>query len=228
MISATASKTTLAGSPRTSSSLDEGLPLYEELQYSDHHDDALPPAIATPTEVAHFLLHLLVSTEAMSLDQGRRVAARWTKGTGQELLSYPPVMFFEIFGTEDGWIVYREVKLAVHVEKSKSFRYKCEACEYHHLQHRQRASTANEGTGIWLAPLTCLEIAALVATFSAADGTLKQVAPFVAIYGGGALAGLSSILCLRLCRGRRNVIEGELTSELNAALLQRATPPGRA
>ena len=131
MTSATASKTTPMGSPCNSSSLDEGLPLYEELRYSDHHDDALPLATASPAEVAHFLLHLLVSTEAMSLDQGRRVAARWTKGTGQELLSYPPVMFFETLGTEKGWIVYREIKMAVHAEKSKGFRYKYGACEYH-------------------------------------------------------------------------------------------------
>jgi hypothetical protein len=94
----------------------------------------LPPSTATPAEIAHFLLHLLISTEATSLDQGRRVTARWTKGTGQEILSYPAVMYFEIFGTEDGWIVYRKVKMAVHIQKSKGFWYKYGACEYDHPQ----------------------------------------------------------------------------------------------
>lgn len=98
MTSVIASKTTPVGSPRNSSSLDGDLPLYEEFQYSDHHHDALPSTTATPAEVAHFLLHLLLSTEAMSLDQGRRAVAKWTKGTGQELLNYPPVMYFETFG----------------------------------------------------------------------------------------------------------------------------------
>jgi hypothetical protein len=64
MTSETASKTTPVGSPRNSSSLDEDLPLYGEFQYSDQND-ALPPATATPVEVADFLPHLVVSTESM-------------------------------------------------------------------------------------------------------------------------------------------------------------------
>jgi len=99
---AAASKTTPVESPRNSSSLDKCLPLYEELQCSEHHDDVLPRATSTSAEVACFLLHLLVSSEAMPLNQGRRVAARWITGTGQELHSYPPVMYLDIFRAEDG------------------------------------------------------------------------------------------------------------------------------
>ena len=121
MTSVTASKTTPEGSPRNSSSLDGDLPLYEEFQYSDHHHDALPSTTATPAEVAHFLLHLLLSTEAMSLDQGRRAVAKWTKGTRQQLLNYPPVMYFEIFGrrvdcvsrSEDGGPLREEQRILV-------------------------------------------------------------------------------------------------------------------
>jgi hypothetical protein len=228
MTSTTASKTTPTGSPRNSSSLDEGLPLYEELQYSDHHDDALPHATATPTEVAHFLLQLLVLTEAMSLDQGRRVAARWTKGTGQELLSYPPMMFFEIFGTEDGWIVYRETKMAVHVERMQGFWYKYGACKYHHPQHCERENTANEDTDVWLALLSCLVVVATVIFFSAANETLDAVAPSVMIYGGFGVFGLSVFLCVRSYRGRKKMIEGSLASELHTAVLKRATTPAHA
>jgi hypothetical protein len=80
MTPATASKAIPVRSPRNSSSFDERLPFYERFQYSNRSDDALPPAKVTPAEVAHFLLHLLVSTESMSLDHGRRVTAKWTKG----------------------------------------------------------------------------------------------------------------------------------------------------
>lgn len=64
------------------------LPLYEELEQTDHSDHALPtpdlPGLnATPTQVSEFLFELLVSTKAMSSDeQARDVAARWKLGTG--------------------------------------------------------------------------------------------------------------------------------------------------
>jgi hypothetical protein len=119
MTSETASKTTPVGSPRNSSSLDEDLPLYGEFQYSDQND-ALPPSTATPAEVADFLLHLVVSTESMSLDQARGVATKWTNRAGQDLLSYPDAMYFQIFGYENGWIVCREVKMVAHRENMKT------------------------------------------------------------------------------------------------------------
>jgi hypothetical protein len=122
-------KTTSMGSPREGS-LDENLPLYEEFQYSDQQDIvALPSIKATPVEVADFLVPVLVSTD-MSVDQARRVAAKWTRGSGQELRSYPPTMFFEIFGKEDGWIVYREVKMALHNERNKKIWYRYGPCKY--------------------------------------------------------------------------------------------------
>jgi hypothetical protein len=119
-------KTTSAGSSREGS-LDENLPLYEEFQYSDQHGNALPSAKATPAEIVDFLVHLLVSTD-MPVDQARRVAAKWTRGSGQELRSYPPAMYFEIFGKEDGWITYREVKMALHNERNKGIWYRCGTC----------------------------------------------------------------------------------------------------
>lgn len=122
-------KNASAGSPREGS-LDENLPLYEEFQYSDQHDNALPSPKATPAEVVDFLIHILVSTDSMSVDQARRVASKWTKGSGQELRSYPPAMFFELFGNEDGWIAYREVKMAIHKEKNKRFWSRFHPCEY--------------------------------------------------------------------------------------------------
>ena len=112
---------------------EENLPLYEEFQHSEGQNDVLPDARATPMEVADFLTHLLIDARGMSTDGARRVAAMWTKGTGQELRSFPPAMYFEIFGKEDGWIVYREVHLALHREKSKGFWYRyggCKCCRF--------------------------------------------------------------------------------------------------
>lgn len=110
------------------SELEEGLPLYAELQYTEVLPDLLPHAKASPTEVSDFWVHLLTDSRDMSTDGARRLAALWTKGTGQELRSYSPAMYFEIFGTEDGWIVYREVHLAIHREKSTEFWYTCSNC----------------------------------------------------------------------------------------------------
>lgn len=108
---------------------DEHLPLYEEFQHSEGQGDELPNKKATPMEVSDFLTHLLINSRGMSTDGARRVAALWTRGTGQELRSFPPAMFFEIFGKEDGWIVFREVHLAIHREKSKKFSHRYGACE---------------------------------------------------------------------------------------------------
>jgi hypothetical protein len=112
------------------SELEEGLPLYTELQYTEALPDFLPHAKASPMEVSDFLVHLLASSRDMSNDNARRLAALWTKGTGQELRGFPPAMYFDIFGTEDGWIVYREVHLTLHREKSKELWYKYGAREY--------------------------------------------------------------------------------------------------
>ena len=112
------------------SELEEGLPLYAELQYTESQSDVVPHAKASPMEVSDFLVHILTSSRDMSTDGARRVAALWTKGTGQELRSFPPAMYFEIFGKEDGWIVYREVHLALHRGRSKEFWYTYGICEY--------------------------------------------------------------------------------------------------
>jgi hypothetical protein len=117
----------------------DSLPLYEEFQHSEDHNDVFPDVKATPMEVSDYLAHLLINSRGMSTDGARRVAALWTRGTGQELRSFPPAMYFEIFGKEDGWIVYREVHLAIHEEKKKKSGYRYGACTYcvslHTMKH---------------------------------------------------------------------------------------------
>lgn len=38
--------------------------------------------------------------------------------------SYDPSIYFEIFGAEYGWILYREIKLSIHEDKRRKFTYK--------------------------------------------------------------------------------------------------------
>jgi hypothetical protein len=62
MASATAPKTTPVGSLHITAALQRAPSFLRGFQYFNRTDDALPPATATPAEVAHCLLHLLVPT----------------------------------------------------------------------------------------------------------------------------------------------------------------------
>jgi hypothetical protein len=92
---------------------DKTFPPYEEFQHCEGQMDVLPDAKASPMEGSDFLAHLLINSRGMLIDNARRITALWTRGTGQELCGYPATMYFEIFGKEDGWILCREVHLAI-------------------------------------------------------------------------------------------------------------------
>lgn len=109
---------------------EERLPLYEESHHPSLGELQQPQPRATPDEVRDFLVRLLVSNRGLPVDHARRVAAKWTKGTGRELASYPPLMYCDIFGFEDGWIVYKEAKLFIANEKNKKFSHRHGASEY--------------------------------------------------------------------------------------------------
>lgn len=99
---------------------EEQLPLYEQHEQSQgdkHHQVALPEKEAMPEQVREFLEQLLVNERGLAIDHSQRIAARWTIGKGNEVRSYPPAMYLETFGREDGWIVYREVKLCIYREE---------------------------------------------------------------------------------------------------------------
>ena len=194
-------KSTSAGSSRDGS-LDENLPLYEEFQCSDQHGNALPSAKATPAEIVDFLVHLLVSTD-MPVDQARRVAAKWTRGSGQELRSYPPAMYFEIFGKEDGWITYREVKMALHNERNKGIWYRY-------------------GTYIVLAVLLCFEAIAVAITFSDLNENVRIVAGVASFAGGMSCFFTSVLACVTLSQSPRKTIEAELRIALNKGIPQQS------
>lgn len=112
-----------ASSPRKVSMSDRGdeehLPLYEEFQHSEGQSDVVPDKKATPDEVREFLAHLLIDKRNLPLDYVRRTVSKWNVGSGHELRSYSPSMYLDIFGREDGWVIYREVKLAIEHERVK-------------------------------------------------------------------------------------------------------------
>lgn len=93
------------------------LPTYEQFQTTDANTSETPPEVtATADQIRDFLVNLLTSKRGLALDHARRIASKWTIGNGKELRSYPPSMYLEIFGREDGWIVYKETKLCIALD----------------------------------------------------------------------------------------------------------------
>ncbi|TKA34152.1 hypothetical protein B0A50_00132 [Salinomyces thailandicus] len=105
---------------------EERLPLYGGFQYehAGAHQDDLPTNAASPNEVRDFIVHVLVSRRQLPVDHARRIATRWTIGSGLEMRSYPASMYLELFGSEDGWILYREIKLMMHAEANRKFMHR--------------------------------------------------------------------------------------------------------
>lgn len=83
----------------------------------------LPSAAATPQEVRIFISHLL-REQGIPQSDASGVAAAWKIGRGREMRSYDPSIYFELFGAEHGWILYREIKLRIHQEKCQKLTYK--------------------------------------------------------------------------------------------------------
>jgi hypothetical protein len=61
--------------------------------------------------VRKFIADLLVATRDLPENEARAIADNWKLGTGDELWTYPTHMFKHLFGVEEGWTVYREVKV---------------------------------------------------------------------------------------------------------------------
>lgn len=116
---------------------EERLPLYGGFQYehAGAHQDDLPTNAASPNEVRDFIVHVLVSRRQLPVDHARRIATRWTIGSGLEMRSYPASMYLELFGSEDGWILYREIKLMMHAEANRKFMHRYMSRKYTSMCH---------------------------------------------------------------------------------------------
>ncbi|RMY78589.1 hypothetical protein D0864_09248 [Hortaea werneckii] len=96
---------------------EEHLPVY---QCSEHADpNTLPASQASPEDVRQFIISVLVSRRQLPIDYARYVAARWHIRSGLELRTYPASMYSELFGSEDGWIIYKEIKPMIDGESQK-------------------------------------------------------------------------------------------------------------
>lgn len=93
-----------------------------------------PDAKATPDQVRDFIVELLTKRRNLHIDHARRIASRWTMGTGQELGAYPPTMFGEMFGYEPGLIVYKETRVAL-LDHSKAKHARVRAVVYKYVNY---------------------------------------------------------------------------------------------
>jgi len=111
---------------------EETLPLYQEFQLQDAstQTDKVPPSTATPDEVRDYLASLLRRNHNLSDDQVRRVVAHWTIGTGRELRVYTAQMYLDIFGSEYGWTLYRDVRLEFYRVAPKNWLQDGRLCGY--------------------------------------------------------------------------------------------------
>ncbi|KAK5123127.1 hypothetical protein LTR85_003325 [Meristemomyces frigidus] len=101
---------------------EESLPLYSNLDFDEAVGTSsldLPDSTATPDKVREYLVQLLTIQRKLPIDHARRAAARWSTGSGRELRKYSPAMYLTIFGPEDGWLLYKDVMVALHKTKKK-------------------------------------------------------------------------------------------------------------
>ncbi|GAB7364560.1 hypothetical protein MBLNU230_g5367t1 [Neophaeotheca triangularis] len=100
-----------------SSETDENQPLYTEsdtLPREPYGSTQIPDNEATPQQVREFITQLLVTKRSLPIDHARRIAARWTIGNGHEMGAWPVKRYAEIFGDEDGRIVYKDVQVILY------------------------------------------------------------------------------------------------------------------
>lgn len=131
---------------RSEHAAEETLPLYEEFQYSETQADIIPPPTATPVEVRDYLASLLKNKHSLPEDHARRVVSRWTLGTGRELRNYTPQMYLDILGHEEGWFLYRDVRMDLYRSRTVTSVQKFGACESSLCRLRPLSITMNSLT----------------------------------------------------------------------------------
>lgn len=103
---------------KTSIDVESLLPAYEQHQSTGVETKISPPEeTATADDIRVFLTQLLISERGLFPDHAHDIASRWKTGNGKELRTYPAAMYLDIFGREDGWVVYRETKLCLARDK---------------------------------------------------------------------------------------------------------------
>lgn len=78
----------------------------------------LPPT-ASPAEVRNFLTNLLITHRGIPLDHAQHIASHWTLGSGREISTYSATICLQVFGYENGWILYKEIKILQFHDKQQ-------------------------------------------------------------------------------------------------------------
>merc|ERR1711939_56540 len=166
---------------------EEHLPVYQRSEQAD--SNILPASQASAEEVRHFIIHVLVSRRQLSLDDARRVATRWTVGSGLELRTYSPSMYLEVFGSEHGWILYKELRPIIDAES-------------------QGKTIDHYGPGLVVAVLFVYFVMSLIFI-----NLKKDAFSFVMGLGGILASGLGILMIMKIGsagENRRNKVIGEL------------------
>lgn len=97
----------------------------------------VPLETANLSEVRSFIINVLVGQYDVDREHAQNLAQLWTVGSGRELRQFPARLFVEIFGSEAGWVLYKEVSARVIGETVKTmdvFDYKNRGMAYSFFQ----------------------------------------------------------------------------------------------
>ncbi|KAH9844477.1 hypothetical protein Tdes44962_MAKER01511 [Teratosphaeria destructans] len=108
------------GHPQEDATVDETLPLHSECVVNGDSSTVFLEKDASADDIREYLSQILVSKYRVGIDEARRVALKWGAGTVRELKQYPPHMFLELFGPENGWLLYKQVKMGVAEQENKN------------------------------------------------------------------------------------------------------------
>ena len=155
----------------------------------------IPEPDALPNDIREFLTEILSVSRGLSREHASTIADKWRLGTGRELRDYPPKMYLEIFGPEEGWCVYREVKsrlLSMKNQRALPRESRALSSMSHTCRHDYDHALTNVLVGIGVFFLVTAYY--LIPAFWSSSRALPlRVMAFVAfsLFGGGGL-----ILCM--------------------------------
>jgi hypothetical protein len=76
-----------------------------------------PPQDATPTEVRSWFITLLCDLHAVPENEAKEIASKWRLGRGSELIYYDVDTFRNIFGGEEGTILFGHARGELQTDK---------------------------------------------------------------------------------------------------------------
>lgn len=186
---------------------DETQALCEDQKRPQVDEILLPAAEATPNEVQDFITQLLKNKRGLPVEAARRIALQWTLGTGRELRTYTPSMYFDIFGQEAGWTLYRAIRLALPKDQTV-FADHCK-CSNHNITMLGN-KWAKSIIDVLLICVAFLEGAVLALILKVESEEIKVMAVMISIVGAALLIGLTLMLYTNYNEASDKTIETKL------------------